>query len=83
MTVSIQCKRGSCVTQILLDSLHIVTGAERSNCVRVAKVMKSGFGHTQFGHHQLECPASCLGSDPVSGLVREYQTGLFVEILIV
>ena len=83
MAIGIQGKCSGCMAEILLDCLHIVTGTERSNCIRVAKVMEADQGHPQFCHNQLECPVSCLGSDPVSGLIREYQTGFFVEILVI
>ena len=83
MTVNIQGKCGCCVAQVFLDRLRIVTGSEGSDCVRVAKVMEADLGHAQFCHNQLECPVRCLGCDPVTGLIREYQAGFFVVILIV
>ena len=68
---------------IFLDSFGIVTGSEGSHCVRVTKIMEASLGHTQFCYYQFERPVSCLGCDPVTGLIREYQTGFFVEILVI
>ena len=79
MTVGIQGKCGSCVTEIFLDSLHIITGLEGSNCVRVAKIVEADVGHAQFCHHQFEGPVSCLGCDAVSGLICKYQTRFFMR----
>ena len=82
MAVDIQGKGSCCVAQVFLDGLHIVIGLERSNCVRVTKSAKAGFGYTRFCHHQFECPVSCLRCDTMPGLIRKYQAGFFVEILI-
>ena len=45
--------------------------------------MEADVGHAQFGHLQFEGTVCSLGCDAVSGLICEYQTGLFVEILVV
>jgi len=37
------------MAELFLDSLHIVAGSERSNCVRVAKIMESELNDTQHG----------------------------------
>jgi len=63
MTVHIKGKSSGCVTQILLNSLHIVTGFERNNGIRVAQIVKSHGRHPQFTDHQLECPVQSLGCD--------------------
>ena len=81
MTVHSQGKSGSCVTQIFLNRLHIITGFEGNHCVRVAKIMEADFGHVQFCHHQFECSVSCLGRDPASGLICEYQIKDFEKIV--
>ena len=68
MTVHIKGKSGSCVTQILLDSLHIVTGFEGNNGIRVAQIVKSHGRHPQFTDHQFEGPVQCLGCDACTEL---------------
>ena len=74
MTVHIEGECGGCVTQILLYGLHIVTGFERNNGIRVAEIVKSHGRHPQFSDHQFECPVQCLGCDACTELVRKDKT---------
>lgn len=54
VTIHIQSESGSCVTQILLYGLSIVTGFERSCGEGVAKIMKTGGTETQICRCQVE-----------------------------
>ena len=83
MTVHIEGKSSGCVTQILLYGLHIITGFERNNGIRVARFVKSHGRHSQFTDHQLECPVQRLGCDACTELVCEDETVFLKQIAVV
>ena len=61
------------MAQIFLYGLHIVTGFQGNNCVRVAKIVEADPLHPKLCHNDFECPVQCLGCDPVSNFVRKDQ----------
>ena len=54
MSINIQSKCSSRMTQVLLHGFYVVAALDRNDRVGMPQIVKSGTGKTQFCHHSLE-----------------------------